>query len=85
MVISAAKKKAQIKSQLEREWGQKAYAYGNASDYHSDHAERFCKVLKNAGCKCIVLGSIRQEYANRDYVNVWTSCKGAEKIAKARY
>ena len=84
MVVSAAKKKARIKAQLEREWGRKAYAYGNASDYKSDHADRFCRVLKAAGCECIVLGSIRQEYANRDYVNVWTSCKNANTLLRGR-
>jgi hypothetical protein len=84
MVVSAAKKKARIKAQLEREWGQKAYAYGNASDYKSDHADRFCKVLKAAGCKCVVLGSIRREYAVRDYVNVWTSCRNADKLLRGR-
>lgn len=84
MVISAAKKKARIKAQLEREWGQKAYAYGNASDYHSPHPERICRVLKEAGCKCIALGSIRHEMAVRNYMNVWTSCRNAEKILKER-
>ena len=84
MVVSAAKKKSRIKAQLEREWGQKVYAYGNASDYHIDHADRFCKKLKDAGCKCITLGSIRQEYAMRDYYNVWTTCRNAEKLLRGR-
>ena len=84
MPITAAKKKARIKAQLESEWGSPAYAYSNASDFHSPTADRFCKVLKDAGCKCITLGSIRQEYANRDYVNVWTTCKNASKLLKGR-
>jgi len=84
MVVSAAKKKTRIKNQLEREWGQKAYAYGNAADYKSNYADRYCKVLKDAGCKCIVVGSIRQEYANRDYVNVWTSCKNAKTLLRGK-
>jgi hypothetical protein len=77
MPISAAKKKARIKTQLEREWGQKVYTYGSPHDLKYDHAERAKNKLVAGGFRAIVLGSIRQEYANRDYNNVWTSAPPA--------
>jgi hypothetical protein len=77
MPLSASKKKLRIKTQLEREWGQKAYCYGSPHDLHYDHAERAKNKLVGAGFRAIVLGSIRQEYADRDYSNVWTTASPA--------
>jgi hypothetical protein len=77
MPLSASKKKLRIKTQLEREWGQKAYAYGYPHDYKYDHAERAKNKLVGAGFRAIVMGSIRQEYADRDYYNVWTTASPA--------
>ena len=84
MVISAAKRKKRFKAQLEREWGTKAYAAWNASDFHSPYPDQYCKILKDAGCKCQIMPSIRQEYANRDYQNVWTSCRNYNTIIKKK-
>ena len=77
---SAAKRKKSYKARLESEWGTKAYALSNASDFHPPLATEFCEILKRESCKCAILPSIRTEYANRDYWNVWTSCRGAAKI-----
>ncbi len=79
---SAARKKKAYKERLEREWGKKAYALYNASDFHSPYPQEYCGILERAGCKCAILPSIRAEYARRDYQNVWSSCRNASSIIK---
>jgi len=78
---NTTKRKARFKKELESEWGKTAYLINQ--DLHSPYPERDCEKLKKASCKCAVMPSIRSEYSMRDYFNVWSSCKNAEKILRS--
>ena len=43
------------------------------------------KILEKAGCKWYYIRiNPSRNNANRDYVNVWTTCRNAEKLLKGR-
>ena len=72
-MVSATKRKKRFARMLTERWGEKPHLYN--ADLHEPYPQEICKRLERKGCKCEVMPSIREEYAYRDYLNVWSNCK----------